>query len=56
MSHFRTQRIPLRWAEMNVELTHEIEALLQKNGDARATAALLEKEINEILAGKPHPR
>lgn len=50
MAYFRTQRIPLRWAEMNVVLTREIEALLARDGDARREAATLEREINAILA------
>jgi multiple sugar transport system substrate-binding protein len=50
MRYFRTQRIPLKWAEMNVVLTRETEALLSPDGDAKAAAANMEKGINEALA------
>lgn len=50
MSYFRTQRIPLKWAEMNVVLTRETEALLSPDGDARAVAKAMEEGINKALA------
>lgn len=51
MAYFRTQRIPLRWAEMNVVLARELEKLLSRDGDATVAARALEKGINEVLAG-----
>ncbi len=50
MAYFRTQRIPLRWAEMNVVLARELEKLLSREGDATAAARALETGINEVLA------
>lgn len=50
MAYFRTQRIPLKWAEMNVVLTQQTEALLSPKGDARAVAAAMEAGINKALA------
>jgi len=53
MAYFRTQRIPLRWAEMNVVLTREVEALLAKDGDPHVAAANIERDVNRILARDP---
>jgi multiple sugar transport system substrate-binding protein len=50
MSYFRTQRIPLKWAEMNVILSRETEAFLSRDGDVRAAARAMETEINKVLA------
>ena len=52
MTYFRTQRIHLKWADMNVKLTSETEALLSPDGDAHRAAANLEREINAILTKK----
>jgi multiple sugar transport system substrate-binding protein len=52
MSYFRTQRIPLHWAEMNVVLARENEALLSPDGDARQIARETERDVNEALRGK----
>jgi ABC-type glycerol-3-phosphate transport system substrate-binding protein len=49
MSYFRTQRIPLRWAEMDVVLKRETEALLAPDGDAKAVAQAMETGINQAL-------
>lgn len=49
MEYFRTQRIPLKWAQMDVILKRETERLLLRDGDARATAERSEREINAIL-------
>jgi multiple sugar transport system substrate-binding protein len=51
MTYFRTQRIPLKWADMNVVLTRETEALLSKDGDAKEAAENVERGINKILGG-----
>jgi multiple sugar transport system substrate-binding protein len=50
MSYFRIQRVPLRWAEMNVVLTREVEALMQRDGDAKTAAANIERDVNKILS------
>ena len=50
MSYFRTQRIPLKWAEMNVVLARETEALLAQDGDAEQAAKAMEQGINAALA------
>jgi multiple sugar transport system substrate-binding protein len=50
MSYFRTQRIPLKWAEMDVVLRAETEALLSPDGDARQVARAMEEGINKALA------
>jgi len=50
MSYFRTQRVPLRWAEMNVILTRHTESLMLPDGDAKETAAAMEAEINKLLS------
>jgi multiple sugar transport system substrate-binding protein len=52
MSYFRTQRIPLRWSEMNVILTRETEAMLTRTGDAKVAAERMERDINKILDGR----
>ena len=49
MEYFRTQRIHLKWAEMNTILTREYEALLVKDGDAAGTARTVEAQINKVL-------
>ena len=49
MRYFRTQRIPLRWAEMDTVLKREYERLMLKDGDARVAARTLERDINAIL-------
>lgn len=50
MPYFRTQRIPMRWNEMNVVLLRETEALLAPDGDAKQAARNLERDINKVLA------
>jgi multiple sugar transport system substrate-binding protein len=50
MEYFRTQHLPLKWAEMHVVLAREFEALLAPDGDAAETARILERDINRILA------
>jgi multiple sugar transport system substrate-binding protein len=50
MRYFRTQRIPLRWQEMNVILTQQNEELLSPQGDARKVAAAASREIDAVLA------
>jgi multiple sugar transport system substrate-binding protein len=50
MEYFRMQRMPLRWAEMDVVLKAQTEAMLTRNGDVRQAAANMEREINGILA------
>jgi multiple sugar transport system substrate-binding protein len=50
MSYFRTQRIPLHWAEMDVILRRETEALLAPDGDAAQVARTMERDINEVLS------
>lgn len=50
MSYFRTQRIPLQWAELNTILMRENEALLAPDGDPRRIAASIEREINAVLS------
>jgi multiple sugar transport system substrate-binding protein len=52
MRYFRTQRIPLRWAEMNVVLNRETEGLMSPNGNAEQAAMAMEKGINEALASR----
>lgn len=49
MKYFRTQRIHLRWAEMNTILTREYEALLLPDGDPARAARNIESEINSLL-------
>lgn len=49
MDYFRTQRIHLKWAEMNTILTREYESLLVKDGDAAQTAKNIETQINRVL-------
>jgi multiple sugar transport system substrate-binding protein len=51
MEYFRTQRIPLKWAEVNTVLTRETEWLLSKEGDAKLAAERMERGINEALSG-----
>ncbi len=51
MKYFRTQRIPLRWAEMNVVLTRSTEAFLSPDGDVRQEARAMRRDIDAILAG-----
>ena len=52
MSYFRTQRIPLKWAEMNVILTRETEALLTADGNAEEAAKNIETDVNKVLDGR----
>lgn len=51
MRYFRVQRVPLKWAEMNVVLTREVEAVLGPGGDPAASAGRMESEIDAILSG-----
>jgi multiple sugar transport system substrate-binding protein len=50
MAYFRTQRIPLKWADMNVVLMRETEALLAPDGNAQAAAQAMETGINKALS------
>jgi multiple sugar transport system substrate-binding protein len=50
MSYLRTQRIPLRWAEINVVMARETEGLVQRDGSGAVAAANMEREINKILS------
>lgn len=50
MSYFRTQRMPLKWAEMSVVLAREMEALLAPDGDAARAARNIEAGINKVLS------
>jgi multiple sugar transport system substrate-binding protein len=50
MSDFRTQRMPVRWAEMNVVLRREIEKLYSASGDADLAARNVQREIDAILS------
>ena len=53
MRYFRTQRMPVTWAEMNTVLTREYEKLMLPDGDARQVAAAMEREIDKELAAPP---
>jgi multiple sugar transport system substrate-binding protein len=49
MADFRTQRMPKRWAEMNVVLKRVMEKLYSASGDPAAAAQTLQREIDAIL-------
>jgi multiple sugar transport system substrate-binding protein len=49
MNDFRAQRMPERWAEMNVVLKREMEKLYSDSGDADLAAQKLQREIDAIL-------
>jgi multiple sugar transport system substrate-binding protein len=50
MADFRTQRMPVRWAEMNVVLKREMEKLYSASGDPGQAARALQHEIDTILS------
>jgi multiple sugar transport system substrate-binding protein len=50
MKYFRTQRMPLRWAEMDVVLKRETEAMMTREGDPKRAARNMERDINQILS------
>jgi multiple sugar transport system substrate-binding protein len=50
MADFRTQRMPVRWAEMNVVLKREMEKLYSASGDPQRAAQTLQREIDAILS------
>jgi multiple sugar transport system substrate-binding protein len=50
MADFRTQRMPERWAEMNVVLKREMEKLYSASGDPQRAAQTLQREIDAILS------
>jgi multiple sugar transport system substrate-binding protein len=49
MSQFRTQRLPERWAEMNVVLKRAMEKLASPTGNPDAIAHTLQQELDAIL-------
>jgi multiple sugar transport system substrate-binding protein len=49
MTDFRTQRMPERWAEMDVVLKREMEKLYSASGDPATQAKTLQREIDAIL-------
>ena len=49
MSQFRTQRLPERWAEMNVVLKREMEKLYSPTGNPDAIAHTLQHDLDAIL-------
>jgi hypothetical protein len=50
MADFRTQRMPVRWAEMNVVLRREMEKLYSASGNPELAAQNLQREIDAILS------
>jgi multiple sugar transport system substrate-binding protein len=50
MADFRTQRMPERWAEMNVVLKREMEKLYSDSGNAELAARNLQRDIDAILS------
>ena len=50
MTDFRTQRMPVQWAEMNVVLKKEMEKLYSPSGDPDQAARNLQREIDAILS------
>jgi ABC-type glycerol-3-phosphate transport system substrate-binding protein len=50
MQDFRTQKMPERWAEMDVVLKREMEKLYSPNGDPATQARTLQHDIDAILA------
>jgi multiple sugar transport system substrate-binding protein len=49
MADFRTQRMPERWAEMDVVMKREMEKLLSTTGDPAAEAKTMQRDIDAIL-------
>jgi len=49
MSDFRTQRMPERWAEMDVVIKREMEKLFSDSGDPNRQAKTMQTEIDAIL-------
>jgi multiple sugar transport system substrate-binding protein len=49
MSDFRTQRMPERWAEMDVVIKREMEKLFSTTGDSNTQARTLQTDIDAIL-------
>lgn len=49
MTYFRTQRMPERWAEMNVVFKREMEKLYSPSGDPKTQAKTLQRDIDAIL-------
>ena len=49
MTDFRTQRLPERWAEMDVVIKREMEKLFAVSGDPDAQARTMQRDIDAIL-------